>query len=257
MQPGTATPQATTDRLPLRTASTPRTTATSRPVTATRPTSSGSSPTWPARPTPHRSPIAGTGWTTRCPSGWRGRSGIPGVASPTAAPTSPAGTTDRTAPESPLPHRSDDAAADPGDHDAGQHLPCLASARLRDVKEPDADARVHRQAELGDREPRSGAHPRHQGEQGDVADPEQDAGAELRARRTHAQLDRLPGRQSQGEGTTQAPQREREVAHLRRNRGPLSRHEVTPPQKPGRSRPQEPGSRYGRPAGTGRLGAAV
>jgi hypothetical protein len=47
MQPGTATPQATTDRLPLRTASTPRTTATSRPVTATRPTSSGSSPTWP------------------------------------------------------------------------------------------------------------------------------------------------------------------------------------------------------------------
>src|SRR4051794_18981282 len=165
MQPGTATPQATTDRLPLRTASTPRTTATSRPVTATRPTSSGSSPTWPARPTPHRSPIARTGSTTRCPSGWRGRSGIPGVASPAAAPTSPAETdpydrsqprrptptADPTAPGSLLPHRSDDAAADPGDHDAGQHLPRLARARLRDMEEPDADARVHRQAELGDR----------------------------------------------------------------------------------------------------------
>ena len=255
-QPGTAAPPATTDRLPPGTAPTPRTTATSRPATATRPTSSGSSPTG-ADPT-DATPVADRpdGRTTRCPSRWRGRSGIPGGASPTAAPTSPAEVTARLTRRRPTDPSCYRIAAMTQPPIPATTMP-VSTFRAwlvpgcGDVEEPDADARVHRQAELGDRETRAGAHPRHQGEQGEVADAEQDAGAELRARGTHAQLDRLAGRQSQGEGTTQDPQREREVAHLRRNRGPLSRHEVAPPQNPGRPRPQEPGPRRGRPAGTG------
>ena len=78
-----------------------------------------------------------------------------------------------------LSHRADDTAAGPGDQDAGQHLPCLGRPRLGYVEGPDADAGVDQQAELGDGEAGSGAHPGDEAEQGEVADAEQDAGAEL------------------------------------------------------------------------------
>ena len=95
-----------------------------------------------------------------------------------------------------------------------QHLPRLARARFGNVENPDAYAGVHQEAELSDGETRAGAHPCHQGEQGEVANAEQDTGAELRARGAYAQLDRLASRESQGEGSTQDSQSEREIAHL-------------------------------------------
>ncbi len=71
-----------------------------------------------------------------------------------------------------LSHRADDAAAGPGDQDAGQHLPRLGRSRLGYVEGPDADAGVDQQAELGDGEAGSGAHPGDEAEQGEVADAE-------------------------------------------------------------------------------------
>jgi hypothetical protein len=113
------------------------------------------------------------------------------------------------------------------------------------VENPDAYAGVHEEAELGDGEARAGAHPCHQDEQGEVANAEQDTGAELRARGAYTQLDRLASGESQGEGSTQDSQGEREIAHLGGNRGPLRRHEVTPPQDPRPACPQQAGPRRG------------
>ena len=102
---------------------------------------------------------------------------------------------------------------------------------------PDADAGVDQQAELGDGEAGSGTHPGDEAEQGEVADAEQDASAELRGRGPQAQPDRLAGREGQGQGGAEDSDGEREVAYLRGYCGPLCWNEVTSPQKPCRARP--------------------
>ncbi len=102
---------------------------------------------------------------------------------------------------------------------------------------PDADAGVDQQAELGDGEAGSGADPCDEAEQGEVADAEQDAGAELRGCGPQAQPGRLAGREGQGQAGAEDSDGEREVAYLRGYCGPLCWNEVTSPQKPSRARP--------------------
>src|ERR1039458_3815649 len=71
-----------------------------------------------------------------------------------------------------LSDRADDTAADAGEHDPGDGDLGWTGSRPGNLEDPDADAGVDEQAQLGDRE--AGARPdsRHQAEQGDVADAE-------------------------------------------------------------------------------------
>jgi len=71
-----------------------------------------------------------------------------------------------------LSDRADDAAADAGEHDPGHGGLGWTGSRPGNLEDPDSDAGVDEQAQLGDRE--AGARPdsRHQAEQGDVADAE-------------------------------------------------------------------------------------
>ena len=72
-----------------------------------------------------------------------------------------------------LPHGTDDATTYAGDQDAGQGDPRRPRAGPWHFENPNADAGIDEQAQLGDGEPHAGTNPGDQAKQSEIADAEQ------------------------------------------------------------------------------------